>query len=419
MEQAHIASYWLKKKLGSTFDSIPRHKRAVIFPEPLWSIPFGLIWAYASLFQEKLGLSPVEIGLVSSVQLAVYTVASFFGGYLADRFGRRRAILVFDLMSWTAATLIWAVSRNFGHFLIAAILNGLGGVAEICFGCLLVEDTQPEDRLVIFSWLQVIDILSGLFVPFAGVLVGIYGVVAATRGMYWVAFASMTFMFFLRNALMRETSVGLQRMAETKGQPWVDSLRQIPKVLRFIAHDRAVLALFIVSVVTRVRYTVMGVYLALHLTRWIGLAPAAVAAFPTVSSLMIIIVTVLVIPLIGYSKANAKLTLGLLAAAAGTTVIALAPRQPASGLWWALAGMTVLGGATAIINPFHSTVWHNALPDESRAQILAVTAVVRMLLITPSGYLAGLLFAVSPVYVMLALAMLLAGAAVVLRANVK
>jgi len=399
---SHIVEH-LKRKFVETVNVLPRNKRAIILAEPFWTVTFGLSTAYASLYQERLGLSPVQIGLLSSAGLASFALWSLLGGPLADRLGRKRALLVFDSMAWSLAMLIWAVSRNFWFFLAAAIANGTVGAAEISFSCLLVEDIRPEERLTVFSWLQVIDLMAGLAAPVAGVLVGLYGVVPASRGLYTVAFVVMTITFLVRNRYMQETTVGMRRMAETKGVSLSRSLRAVPSAIRITIRDPVLRRLFYVSAVNRIRYGVLGVYLPLFLTRRIGLEPSRVAIYPTIMSLAMFFATVVVLPRLGYSRAMQRLTRGLLFTAAGLLIIGLAP-SGASGALLAAAGVALVGGATGVVNPYHGTAWHNSLTDESRAQVQSVTAVVRTVVATPSGVVAGLLFAKSPAYFMLALA---------------
>jgi predicted MFS family arabinose efflux permease len=81
------------------------------------------------LLSRDLGLSDVQLGLLSTVFLWVYGILSPFSGYMADRFGRERLIGI-SLLVWSAVTLLTGLSRSYGE-LIAA--RGLMGLSEACY----------------------------------------------------------------------------------------------------------------------------------------------------------------------------------------------------------------------------------------------------------------------------------------------
>jgi MFS family permease len=76
-----------------------------------------------------MSLSPVQLGLLSTVFLWVYGLLSPFAGYAADRFGRGRLITV-SLLVWSAVTLATGVSRSYGQLVAARAVMGL---SEACY----------------------------------------------------------------------------------------------------------------------------------------------------------------------------------------------------------------------------------------------------------------------------------------------
>ena len=82
-----------------------------------------IIFSVFPLLKNDLQLTDVELGLLSTVFLWVYGLVSPFAGYLGDRFGRKRTIVI-SLVIWTAVTFLTGYSRNFGDLLIARALMG-------------------------------------------------------------------------------------------------------------------------------------------------------------------------------------------------------------------------------------------------------------------------------------------------------
>src|SRR6266536_2982024 len=103
----------------------------------------GLLWAVAllnyldrqvifSLFpliRADLRLSSLELGFLSTAFLWTYAIVSPLGGFLADRYGRRRVILL-SLAVWSLVTFATGQARNFGE-LVA--IRALMGVSEACY----------------------------------------------------------------------------------------------------------------------------------------------------------------------------------------------------------------------------------------------------------------------------------------------
>ena len=75
-----------------------------------------------------------------------------------------------------------------------------------------MEDTKPDERVHVYTWLHIAGLLAGFFAPIAGLFVKNYGVVPSMRGLYLFAFVSMTSMFFIRDSITHETRIGIIKM---------------------------------------------------------------------------------------------------------------------------------------------------------------------------------------------------------------
>lgn len=82
-----------------------------------------LITTMGSPVMAELKISKGEFGLLSSVFLWVYGFCSLFAGYIADRFGRQRMI-VLSLVVWSIATLWTGLVGSFNQMLVARALMG-------------------------------------------------------------------------------------------------------------------------------------------------------------------------------------------------------------------------------------------------------------------------------------------------------
>lgn len=79
----------------------------------------------AAAFQRELALSNTQVGLVFSAFAYPYLVFQIMGGWLGDRFGARRTLLLCALV-WSAATILTGFAAGLASMLAARVLLGLG-----------------------------------------------------------------------------------------------------------------------------------------------------------------------------------------------------------------------------------------------------------------------------------------------------
>lgn len=90
-----------------------------------------------------LGGDPARSGLVVTAYLAGFAPGQLLWGLLADRIGRRPAVIA-GLVSFVAASIACAVSSSFTEFLAARLLQGLAGAAGPVLSRTMVRDTAGE-----------------------------------------------------------------------------------------------------------------------------------------------------------------------------------------------------------------------------------------------------------------------------------
>jgi MFS transporter, DHA1 family, tetracycline resistance protein len=386
---------FIRKQLRTTFGVLSGFKgnaKACILVEPLWGIPFNLYSTYASVYMLALGCSKIQIGLISSIGLALQTVFSLVSGYVTDRLGRRRTSLIFDLVSWSIPTLLWAFAQNFWFFLAAGAINSLVRIVANSWTCLMIEDTPARERVHIFTWISVAGILAGFFAPIAGILVDRFQMVTTMRGLYLFAFASMTFMFFLRNALTVETGMGLKKLQESRHADFRQTREEYGRIARHLLSNPVTIAAFLINILININVIMRGTFLSILLTKTLGFPDGAIAIFPFIHAGIMLFVFVFVMPSIGRMGIARPLFAGVALLALSAVLLILAP--PLS--WAAVIASTVLGSVgTALAIPISDTFVANAVSEKDRAKAMSLFYASFFALTAPFGYLGGLLSAVS------------------------
>ncbi|UQZ36465.1 MFS transporter [Paenibacillus sp. PK3_47] len=375
------------------FPRLQGNSRGCLAFEPFFLIPFSMFSTYATLYMYELGLTEVNIGWVTTIGLIVQVFSSLISGYLTDRLGRKRAILYFDLLSWSLATILWAVSQNFWFFVAAAFINGFQRVPHIAFYCLIVEDTKPSDRTYVFTLLQIISVIGGLFAPLGGLLVAHYGMVSGMRIMYVLAFVMMTFQFVGRHLTTRETEAGIQKRKETRGLGLKQIMTEYGGAFRELWGDSTLLLIFAVYILFNFQATLKTTYLSLYLADYLHMDNGILSLFPAVSSVIMLITLWLIMPKIPEKSANRSMMAGFALSALSNVMLVL---YPSSNLVWIGLSTILAAVGLMISSPYLEAAVQNAIDDDKRAKVFSVLSVLILLFTAPAGIIGGWAYKLDP-----------------------
>lgn len=375
------------------FKRIKGNARGCLIFEPFFSIPFNMYATYASVYMLALGIDEKQIGLLTSICLAVQIFSSFISGYLTDKMGRRAALLVFDIVSWGIATFLWAVAQNFWYFFIAAIVNGFQKIPNTAWYCLLVEDTDPRDRSIVFMVLQLIGVIAGFFAPLGGILVKYYGLVPAMRIMYAFTCISMMTMFFGRNKVTHETEIGKRKRIESSDVSLKDVLAEYGHAIKLIISDKPLMLIFGVYILNNFQITMRSTYLSIYLVNALRLNDALISIFPALSSVAMLALIFFVMPRFDPDKYGTYMLLGFAISAAANIILIFAP----IGNIVIVVISTMLAAAGGIIaGPYLEAAVANSIDDENRAKIFSILTVFILVCISPSGIIGGWTYTINP-----------------------
>ncbi len=385
----------LKSRLQGIGDRLIGFKgnaRACIIVEPLWIVPHNLFATYTSVYMVALGCTDKQIGLIASISLAFQMFFSLVGGYITDKLGRKRTSLIFDVISWSIPTLIWAIAQNFYYFLVAAIINSLVRIVHTSWSCLLVEDTAPEDRVHVFTWIQVAGILAGFVAPLGGLLVKRFELVPAVRGMYFFAFISMTTMFLLRNHLVHETQQGILRMKEAKNESFFSSIKDYIVAAKKLASTPFTMVAFLLSIITNINNIIRMNFFAIVLTQKLGFSQQSLSLFPVVQSAAMLLVYLLVMPILGKLRFKMPLMSAFVAMIISNLLLVISPMR---SFFMIILSTALTAYGTAVSFPFVESIIANSIDDNERAKTMSILYVILYGITAPFGYIGGILSSIS------------------------
>ena len=379
---------------GGLLRKVRGNASEILFTQVVWSIAFVVYTPFLTQYMLRLGMSTQQVGVVSAAATAAGMAASVFAGWITDRLGRRETYTLFDLISWSSACALWAISNNFAWFLFAGIVNALTRIGGVAHTCLLTEDVAPEDRMAVFSAMSIASVVAGFFSPLANLLINPYGLVTAMRAIYAGSAVIYTIIFIRRYLRLTETPIARQMKAEAKRAPPLRALKDYPALVRHIWGNKLLLVLILLRAVFFMQMTLRSTYISIALIQGLGFDDTVLSQINLVGAAVTLIVQITVIPKLAGAEQQKPLLAGLCACLAGYAVLLACP---AGNMPVMLASIVISSVGGVLCNMLIETLFANTADDKRRATLIGFMTFVTMAIQIPFTLLCGYAAAL-PVY---------------------
>ncbi len=369
----------------------------VIF-EPMWGVPYVLYNFYLGLYMMERGASSAQIGYLISLGYLAGTLAAMFAGVITDRLGRRLTTLIFDLLAWPLAMILYIFAKGFALFALATVLNNLSRVASVSFNLLVIEDADGSQRASAYNFIGMINIASGILVPLAGVAVRSMGLVPAEHLLLTFAAVSMFSMMVLRHKHLTETQTGLVVMAEKRREPLRQSLAAaLPfRSARALARHPAALKAVSASILFNTCLIVGGMnslYFAPYMTRVLRLDNSAISVLGGLYAWLLLAVFVWINPAVPRHSRMRVMVAGLCLQSASLFLLTVIP---ANSLAAAVACVFLFSIGFGVFKPLLDTLVAEATEGTDRSGTYSLLNALLSLGTAFMGALAGMLQSINP-----------------------
>ena len=105
----------------------------------------SVLFAVQPLVQSEFHLTNTQVGYLTSAFLGFYMIAAPFTGPLADRYSRKK-IIILGAIFWSALTLLTAVTHTYWELLVRHTLVGIGEATFVTIAPTFVADLFPENK---------------------------------------------------------------------------------------------------------------------------------------------------------------------------------------------------------------------------------------------------------------------------------
>lgn len=385
----------LKHQLLRTLFELRGNSRACIYTEPMWGLSMNLCLPYATVYMLALGMSDIEVGIVSSIYMFSQMIFAFLSGAIIDKMGRRKSTVIFDFLAWSIPCLIWAFSQGFWFFVVAAILNGMMKITTVSWDCLLVEDA-PKDKIThIYSWVLIAGNISALFAPISSILVAKLTLAPAIRILYINAFVIMTAKLLILYKFSTETSVGRIRCETSRNMSWGEMLSGYKSALFKILKSRGTIFAIIISILVEIVHMLGMTFWQIIASRRIGISDTLLPIYPMIRSVISIVLFFTVVSRINQAKLKWPLYGGFISSI--VSCILLISISNTSVLRYGILLISLFFEALgiAVLSTLRESLVAIHVDPGERSGIMALLQTTVMLVSVPFGYIGGLLSDIS------------------------
>ena len=379
----------LTHPLWQTFRSLKGNQRACVVTEPLWAIPNNLFLPFVSVYMAAIGLQDAQIGLIASLGLAAQFLSGLFSGAIVDKYGRRKTMLVFGLLSWLLPCLLWAGARGYWYFVFAVVLNGMWRITGNSFSCMIVEDGDTGQLINIYTILNLFGLLAGFISPLAGLCIDRFTLVPTMRVIYLAALVSMTIKFVIQYRMARESGIGLRRREECRGQSLFSlTFGGWSVFVSALRHTKLLLYVILMTLMTCFNI-VQATFWPLFVTASYGINASMLSVFPMVKAVTTILVYMFVISHVSIHSFRRPFLLGVGVHFLGLAVLLLCLPFKAAAIWAVFLSVICEAFALAILGPLSESVMSAAIPARERARANSLITAMILLISIPVGWIAG------------------------------
>jgi MFS family permease len=363
----------------------------------MWGIPYALYNFYLSLYMKAQGITDQQIGYLISIGFISGAIFSLFGGAIVNYLGRKRTLLISDLIAWPSSLVIYMLANQFWIFALASICNSVVRIASISFTLMMVEDADDDQRKAAFTLLNIVNIFSGVFTPLAGLLVGNLGIIPAERILMAVAVVSMSTMMISRHHYYEETQVGKEILKERQEKKISADFRfnLFGNAFGYLKKKPSVFVVMSVLVLFNIYLpigTINSLYFAPYLTEVLKQDKSLISLLGGVNSLTIVMALIFLLPHL--KQGLFPLLTGLLLQILSLLVLIFTP----TGSFLALVMVIILYAlGFGLFRPLIDTLFAEVTEGKERAGLYGLSNTLVSIFSASAGLFSGKIYNKAPV----------------------
>jgi DHA1 family multidrug resistance protein-like MFS transporter len=247
-----------------------------------------MAFTYYPLYVQALGGTASTVGLLGAASQITSALMQFPGGYIADKYGRKRIIYSMTMLA-AFAYLFFMFAPNWQTILLGVILSEICFMYTPAFNALVMDSIPSKKRGTGYSIINLITSASTTPAPMlAGLLYLNFGLVTGTM----ISFGFVVVAFLISGLLRTRLKETLENPEPISGREVLHSFTGartfIDGIKAWDEVPKAVLALLLIQLMFIIPNTMFNVTLIFYVTEVLGFTPMELAYVGTAISVSVI-----------------------------------------------------------------------------------------------------------------------------------
>ncbi len=340
---------------------------------------------YYPLYFTALGGTATILGAINAVAILVEAYVKIPGGILADRFRRKKLIIVMTVFA-SAFYLIYAFAPSWHYLLLGQVLTGLCWIYAPGFDSIVMESLPENKRGTGYSLINLITKVSTTPSPLiAGLLFTRYGIIGTSRiGFIFVSAA------FLAASLMRWRLVEETDKPEVTAKDVVESLSNFKgfsegvEIWREV--PRSLTALFSVELLYIIPNVMFNVIMTLYIVNDLGISEVQFSQLGAIIGVTMILFAIPMGKLIDRFGRVRPMLFGYALTAAAIPVLFDA------NFTQLVLATPIIGLLNVLFYSASQALWADLIPEDKRGRVMGSKGFFSLIAIACGNVLGGLIY---------------------------
>ena len=344
-----------------------------------------MAFTFYPLYVTELGGTATILGIISSIAVLTDALVKIPGGHLADKFRRKRLIIVMTLLA-SAFYLIYAFAPSWHYILLGAVLTSFCWIYSPGFESIVMESLPEDKRGTGYSLINLITKVSTTPSPLiAGYLFTRYGVIGTSRIGFILVSVAFLVASLLRWRLHEETDKPevttkdvLASLSSAKGfTEGIGVWREVPRTLT---------ALLSVELLFLVPNIMFNTIMTLYIVNDLGISEVQFSQLGAIIGVAMIIFAIPMGKIIDRFGRVRPLLFGYALTAAAVPLLLEATFTRL------IFATPIIGLINIIFYTATQALWADLIPEDKRGRVMGSKSFFSLIAVSGGSILGGLIY---------------------------